>query len=398
MVIEQSFYLTSKAQEIIEKSAEPKKPQLKVEETINLIRQQCELDVLDIEINLIEKIASQIFSSYNRAIIISIGGSMSASRSFTACKNYQSDHFKLIYSDSLSFRKQQEIFTEDNFQNAAIIIISRSGNSVETLHQMNIVIDKYYQYFGKDYLLGRHFFIITKGDNPLKEIGRKIGANIFKYASYGGKFSSFSMVGLLPARLIGMAPDKIISGAKTILDNPNNAIQAVLVNHYLLSQGYNINIMTHYDDLFDQILARYMQISSEIIAKEGKGFSSIVARGVFDRHGLWQLFLSGPKDKYFTFLVNKDDYKNENISSFIEKAYHELNINRIREKAIPARELIMTKMDSYNLGALTMQLLLEMMMLANLLNISSVTQPDIDQSKEILGHIPLINENVLQAA
>ncbi len=387
MTIKQSFYLTSEAQEIIKKSAKSKKSQLKVEEAISLIRRQCGLDALDTEINLIKKIASQILSSYNKAIIISIGGSMSASRSFTACRNYQSDHFKLIYSDSLSFQKQQEIFTEDNLQNAAIIIISRSGNSVETLHQTRIVIDKYYKYFGENYSLGKHFFIITKGDNPLKEIGCKIGGNILEYVSYGGKFSSFSMAGLLPARLIGMAPDKIIAGAKAILDNPNNSIQAVLVNHYLLSQGYNINIMTHYDDLFDQVLARYMQISGEIIAKEGKGFSAIVTRGVFDQHGLWQLFLSGPKDKYFTFLVNREDYNNKNISSFIEQAYHELNINRIKEKDIPARELIITKMDDYNLGALTMQLLLEMIMLANLLNISSVTQPDIDKGKEILGRM-----------
>lgn len=385
MGITQNFYLPSNIQDIIEKSAKPQKTQLKIEDAIALTSNQCELDLSNKEIISIEKTSSEILRLYNKAIIISIGGSMSASRAFTACKNYQSKDFKLIYSDSLSSIKQKKIFTQDNLENAAIIIISRSGSSIETLHQTYTIIDKYHQYFGKSYSLGKHFFIITKGNNPLSNIGLKIEANILEYTSHGGKFSSLSIIGLLPAKLIGMNPSKIIAGAKATLNTPNNAIQAAWVNYHLLSQGYSINIMSYYNDLLEQIFARYMQISSEIVAKERKGFSSIIANGVFDQHGLWQSFLSGPQDKYFTFLCNKSDFDNDEVSGLIERTYHKLNLNRLKEIEIPCRELIIEEINDYNLGALSMQLLLEMMIIANLLNVSSLTQPDIDQSKKSIG-------------
>lgn len=385
MVIKQNFYLSSYTQKIIENSAQSKKTQLKVESAIDLTSKQCGIYLQHQEISLIETFSSEILKLYKKAIIISIGGSMSASRAFTASKNYQSQNFKLIYSDSLSLKKQQEVFTQNNLQNAAIIIISRSGKSVEVLYQARTVIDKYYQYFGNNYPLGKHFFIITKGENPLKNIGTKINANIIEYTSHGGKFSSFSIAGLLPAKLIGMNPSKIIIGAETILNNPSNAIQASWINYYLLSQGYNINIMSYYNDLLEQILVRYTQISSEIVAKEGKGFSSMITNGVFDQHGLWQLFLSGPQDKYFTFLCNKSRLDNDKINELIEGTYHKLNLDRLKERGTPCRELIIEEINDYNLGALSMQLLLEMMILANLLNIPSLTQPDIDQSKKILA-------------
>ncbi len=385
MTIRQNFYLSSNNKKIIEKSTKSQETQLKIEKAINLTNEKCGADLCNQEISLIETISAKIINLYNRAIIISIGGSMSASKAFTACKNYQSKYFKLIYSDSLSIKKQKEIFTQNNLQNAAIIIISRSGNSVEVLHQTNTIINRYQEYFGNNYLLGKHFFIITKGDNPLRNIGIQIDANIIEYTSNGGKFSSLSIVGLLPARLIGMSPYKIIMGAKTVLNAPYNAIQAAWINYHLLSQGYNINIMSYYDDLLEQIFVRYMQISSEIVAKEGKGFSSIITNGIFDQHGLWQLFLSGPQDKYFTFLCNESKVDNNEVNMMIEKTYHKLNTNRLKEKGIPYRELIIEEISDYSLGALSIQLLLEMMILANLLDISSLTQPDIDQSKRILG-------------
>lgn len=385
MVIKQNFYIPIETQEIIKNSAKLKEFQLKIEKTAALINKKCEIDLCNKEIDLIERISSKIQENYNRAIIISIGGSMSASKAFTACRNYQSNNFKLIYSDSISPIKQKEIFTQDNLQNSAVIIISRSGNSVETLHQTHTIIDKYHQYFGKNYSLGKHFFIITKGNNSLSSIGIKIGANILEYTSHGGKFSSFSMVGLLPAKLIGMNPSKIIAGAKATLDAPEDTIQAAWVNYHLLSQGYNINVMSYYNDLLKQIFSRYMQISSEIIAKKGKGFSAIVTNAIVDQHSLWQLFLSGPKDKYFTFLKNESDFSSNTANGLIERTYHELNLNRLNEKGIPTRELVIEEINDHNIGALSMHLLLEMIILANLMNISPITQHDIDQSKEIIN-------------
>jgi len=60
-------------------------------------------------------------------------------------------------------------------------------------------------------------------------------------------------------------------------------------------------------------------------------------------------------------------------------------LKRLKEKDIPTRELIIEQINSYSLGALSMQLLLEMVILADLLGVSAIDQPDIEKSKKVLG-------------
>lgn len=377
MVIKQRFELTKELQALIKNSPRSQELQPEIENIAKIINEKCRLN--DEQISLIDDIAERIHQHFCKAIIIAIGGSLSASKSFVGCKNYQQNSFEVLYSESMAPEKQQALFSKENLKNAAIIIISRSGQSIEVLAQTYYVINRYHQYFGKDYSLGKHFFIITHEKNELQKIGLEIGGTILNYCSSGGKFSALSIVGMLPARLAGFNQLEILNGAKEVLQQYQAPLEAALVNYHLLQKGYSINICSYYNDLLKDFLQRYTQISGEIIAKNNKGFTAIIADGIFDQHGLWQLFLSGPKDKYFTFFsIDKDN-------SLIADAYHKLNLKRFKAKNIPLREITMKKLDSFHLGALSMHLLLELMFLANLMDIPSITQPDIDRSKKILN-------------
>ena len=145
MIIEQNFFLPKKFQKLIIKPSEIKELQLKAEKAKSIIKDQCYLDYSQREISLVEEVAVKITASYNKAIIVAIGGAMSSSRAFVACKNYQSENFKMIYSDSMNEKKQHAIFTKDNLQESAIILISRSGETAETISQARIIIDRYFQ-------------------------------------------------------------------------------------------------------------------------------------------------------------------------------------------------------------------------------------------------------------
>ncbi len=377
-MILQKFYLSRQLVEIIEKSEEPQNAQLKIEQAIEFLQEESKLSFIQTELNNIEDIAQKILKQYNKAIIIGIGGAIVASRGFVASRNYSSVDFSLFYSDSLSAIKQATIFTKENLRTAALIIISRSGASIETLGQAQMAVSKYKEYFGVDYPLGKHFFIVTQGSNRLSRLGKNIDAQMVEYTNNGGKFASLSLVGLLPARLINLSPQEIIAGAIEALNNPLEAIKAAKINYHLLKQGYSINIFTYYNDLLDQLSNWYIQVSSEVVAKEGKGFTPLSAKGVFDQHGLWQLFLAGPRDKYFTFL--KDAANTEEI----ELVYYQLSLKRLKRQAIPVREIVIDSLSPKNLGELSMQLLLELVLLAKFLGVSPLTQPCIDQNKRLL--------------
>ncbi len=165
-MIKQVFHLPKKITNEINKFSESSSFQLKAETSLKTVKQQCKFHLNKMELANVENVAQQILKQYDRAIIIGMGGAILSSRAFAASQNYFSKDFSLIYSDSLSAQKQATIFTKDNLQNAAIIIISRSGNIIETISQTNAIITKYYQYFGKDYELNKHFFIITKDAGP----------------------------------------------------------------------------------------------------------------------------------------------------------------------------------------------------------------------------------------
>lgn len=391
-MIEQVFHLSNELLDKIEKPVEESSDQLLIEKASDILRKECRLDYFTEELEKISSTAETILNKYNKAIVIGMGGSSLASRAFTATENYKSHRFNIIYSDSLSYKKQAEIFTKANLASSAIIIISRSGNSIETLSQTSSIIQKYKEFFDSNYSLGEHFFIITYGDNKLSQIGKSIKATLIDYNTKLGKFSSFSIPGLLPSTLINLSPTEIIEGALAALNMPINALKAAKASYYLLSSGYSINVLTYYNDLFDQICAFYSQVSSEIIAKSRKGFTPLINRSIFDQHGLWQLLIEGQNDKYFTILRDKNTIDNL-LNKAIEDNYHLLTVRRFKKNSIPMRELILDSLSAKNLGFLVMQFLMELVLLASYLEVSPLTHPIIEQNKRLMNYlIPSILE------
>ena len=387
-MIKQVFHLPEELNEKLKKNMEDKPSQLEVEIAVRILQEQCNLDDIESELNTIDSIAQIIINQYNKAIIVGIGGAILASRSFVATKNYKSNNFSLIYSDSLSNKKQEDIFTHDNLKSSAIIIISKSGNSIETISQAYSIMNKYKSFFGDKYLLGKHFFLITsKTNSRLSNLGDKIKATFIEYKSNSGKFSSFAAGGLLPAKLIGLNSEKIIQGALKSFEHCVDAVNSAHVSYSLMKEGYDISVMSYYNDLLDQLSFWYSQISSEIIAKLGKGFTPITTRGIFDQHGLWQLLLSGPCDKYFTILRDKSDCNDNKLNKKIEDNYHKLTIKRLKERNFPMRELIIDKLDEKTLGYLSMNFLTELTLLAVMLDICPLTHPIIDQSKKVMNYL-----------
>ena len=68
------------------------------------------------------------------------------------------------------------------------------------------------------------------------------------------------------------------------------------------NQTKNSVLMTYSDALF-YFGKWYMQLWAESIGKDGKGITPIHAVGTTDQHSQLQLYLGGPKDKFFSFIT-----------------------------------------------------------------------------------------------
>ena len=87
------------------------------------------------------------------------------------------------------------LITRHKKKNNVNLIISKSGNTLETIVNANIFIKK------KD----RNIFITEHTNNYLLNLGKKIKAEIIEHKNYiGGRYSVLSEVGMLPAELMGL--------------------------------------------------------------------------------------------------------------------------------------------------------------------------------------------------
>lgn len=75
------------------------------------------------------------------------------------------------------------------------LIISKSGNTLETIANSNILIKKHH----------KNIFITENKNSYLRNLAEKLKAEIFYHNNYiGGRYSVLSEVGMIPAQLMGL--------------------------------------------------------------------------------------------------------------------------------------------------------------------------------------------------
>ena len=86
-----------------------------------------------------------------------------------------------------------------NKKNTLNMVISKSGNTLETISNVSVLIKK------KE----KNIFISENKKSYLTELANKLKAEVISHNNYiGGRYSVLSEVGMLPAQLMGFKPEK----------------------------------------------------------------------------------------------------------------------------------------------------------------------------------------------
>ena len=106
---------------------------------------------------------------------------------------------KKIKKNFLFFDNLQTNLKADTKKKYTNLIISKSGNTVETIINANILIKK------KD----KNIFITENKNSYLHLLANKLKAEIIHHNDYiGGRYSVLSEVGMIPSELMGLNPSK----------------------------------------------------------------------------------------------------------------------------------------------------------------------------------------------
>ena len=122
----------------------------------------------------------------------------------------------------------------------------------------------------------------------------------------GGRYSVLSEVGIVPAYIMGFDVKKLRKNlTKYFYKKEKNLIKqsSILLAELLLQDKMNNLVFLNYCPKLEKFLFWCQQLIAESLGKKNKGFFPVISNMPKDHHSLLQLYLDGPKTKFFTFLA-----------------------------------------------------------------------------------------------
>ncbi len=324
------------------------------------------------------------YKNYTNIKLIGMGGSTLGTQAiYEFLKKKIKKNF--IFVDNL--QSTQTRHARKKFLN---IIISKSGNTIETIANVNVHVKKN----------EKNLFITENKKNSLFLLAEKLKSEIIHHNNYiGGRYSVLSEVGMLPAELMGLKTSQfkqfnlLIKNKKFI----NSLILNVNATYALIKKKKFNSIIINYDENSENLFKWYQQLIAESLGKKKKGLLPIVSNMPKDNHSLMQLYLDGFQNNFFTFYyVNEDSslkiknnlllksqkfLKNKNLSDIIY-SQKKATENVFSKKNIPFRSFEIKKRDEKTLGELFSFFILETILLGKLLNVNPYDQPAVELIKQ----------------
>ena len=330
------------------------------------------------------------FKKYSTVRIIGMGGSILGT--------------KCIYNFLKKKIKKKFIFKDDlekdeiNYKKCLNIIISKSGNTLETITNSNVFINK----------SNPNIFVTENKKSYLFDFAKELKSEIINHNNFiGGRYSVLSEVGMLPATLMGLNVQKfrkfndLVKNKKFINSLVLNVVNTL---HLIKKKKFN-SIILNYDSNSNDLFYWYQQLIAESLGKKGKGLLPVISNMPKDNHSVMQLYLDGTKNNFYTFFFTEDNssrkinkknllkthyyLKNKKIGD-IKYSQYLATLKAFSDKNIPFRSFEIKQKNEETLGELFTFFILETILLGKALKINPYDQPAVELIKKNTKRI-LIN-------
>lgn len=362
-------------------------------------------------------------------IDIGIGGSnLGAKAVYDALYGFfdviQPDRFaKMIFADTndpeFLHRLAEFLKTKIASLDEVIInIISKSGGTTETVSNFEIIFAALHEKFPD---IAKRVVVTTDEGSKLWNTAKEKDLEILTLPKpVGGRYCVFSNVGLFPLACAGVDIQSLIAGARDMRDtcissadtNPAVLSASILYLHSKAGKNINDNFIFHGE--LESVGKWYRQLMGESIGKEhdldGKvvnaGITPTVSIGSTDLHSMAQLYYGGPRDKITTFISTEKNREDATVpasqyleglvptvsgknASFIMHAIAQAVKISYTHQSMPFTEVIWEDVSPRAIGAFLQFKMIEMMYLAQLMNVNAFDQPHVEiykvEMKKILS-------------
>ncbi len=353
------------------------------------------------------------FAAANRAVVVlGTGGSSLGARTLVALADQgfgpPPDFPKLHFLDNLDAEALTATLAHLDPAATGFLLVSKSGGTVETMAQALIAIDWLKRRLGSDAVAARLLGISEPRDNPLRRLAKRWGFPVLDHdPELGGRFSVFSLVGVLPALLQGLDAAGLRAGAAAALDRALTvAIEhsppaqgAAIAVGLAEARGIGANVFFAYGNRLQPFAQWYRQLWAESLGKAGKGTAPIAALGPVDQHSQLQFYLDGPNDKFYTLilpategsgpLIDLADADNDAALAYLKgrslgdvtAAEGRATAAALIQRGRPVRVIRVETLDERSLGALLMHFIIETLFAAELFGVDPFGQPAVEEGK-----------------
>jgi len=341
-------------------------------------------------------------------IVLGIGGSSLGARAIyeflLPSNNYAKD---LLFIETIDPLKINHCLKKVDLNDAQFVVISKSGNTIET-----ISIFKYLNSLVE--INSSNCTIVSENSSVLTKFANDNNIKAFDLAeNVGGRFSVFSVVGLVPLAMVGVDIDNLLNGCKRVADsffakedyyNPIIRKARFLVEN---KNRFNINVVFSYSSLLESFNKWYVQLWAESLGKVNinntrQALTPIGLVGPVDQHSFLQMIMDGVRDKTVTFIkINnlKDDTiipkdktnKFKNLACDYAEGYRfndllnmqaDATIQSIQEQDdIPCDVVSIRTVDEYNIAKIMFSYQLLVSCVGSFLQINTYDQPGVEYGK-----------------
>ncbi|MFM8636052.1 MAG: glucose-6-phosphate isomerase [Planctomycetia bacterium] len=381
--------------------------------------------------------ARRIREAVDRVIVLGIGGSYMGTRAlFEACchpfhnelsRGERGGRPRLSFegfnidNDSaqglLDLVAPVGAFREDDLLHRwAILVVSKSGGTLETAVATRLFLDALHASVGGDTTkLAERVVPITGTTGTLASLAKAIGCrDVFGIPDgVGGRFSVFTAVGLLPASIVGIDVVRLLEGAVAmnrrfreapVAENP--VLRYVGVSRLAEEKaGATIRVLSSWSNRLEAVGLWYDQLLSESLGKHEKGATPLTTVTTRDLHSRGQQHQEGRRDKVITNLLvgeprrdrlalpklgpyahdedTLDDLVGTTWPDMLAAAAAGTNEAYAQDKR-PTADILLPRIDEHTIGQLLQMLMLATVVEGRLVGTNPYGQPGVEAYKKFM--------------
>lgn len=357
------------------------------------------------------KISPRKRARFTRILSVGIGGSALGPQFAADALGTTADKMKPHFLDNTDPDGIDRVLAEigDDLDDTLVIIISKSGGTIETRNGM-LEVAAAYKKAGLSF--ERHAVAITGVGSKLDKIAQNDGwlARFPMWEWVGGRTSITSPVGLLPMSLQGINIEALLKGAalcdevtrtKDTKSNPA-ALLALSWYHATTGRGMKDMVVLPYRDRLALFPKYLQQLVMESLGKEkdqqgrvvNQGITVYGNKGTTDQHAYVQQLRDGVNNFFATFIEALHDHDGESLevepgvtSGDYLHAFLLGTRNALYENGRESLTITIEKLDAPSIGALIALYERAVGFYASLVNVNAYHQPGVEAGKKMAGSV-----------